>query len=140
MAGAGGAGLVSGGGRRLGAMRGLLVGGMVTIGALGMAGCAGDDSGGGPSPQVVTLTLGDGGCEPADLRLSAGRIEFHVSNPRSSSVTNVEVRSGAHVVGSVTNVLGGLTRYVTIELAEGSYTLHCASGSLGGDGRITVER
>lgn len=122
------------------AMRGLLVGGVMAIGTLGMAGCAGDDSGGGPPPQIVNITLGDGGCEPANLTVSAGRIEFHVSNPRSSSVTGLEVRSSAHVVGSVTNVLGGLTRFVTIELDEGSYTLHCASGSLGGDGRITVER
>lgn len=123
-------------------MRGLFLGSVVLVGAaLGAAGCAGDDGGSsGPPPQIVNLSLTDGGCEPSQLTVSEGRVQFHVSNPRSSSVTSMEIRSGRHVVGSVTNVLGGLTRFGTVDLDEGSYVLRCASGSRGGEGTLIVER
>ncbi len=100
--------------------------------------CADGGGGAAPPAERIAMTLSSGGCEPASLALEPGRYTFVVGNPRSSNVTTFEVRSAEARIASVNNVLGGLTRDLTVELEEGRYTMRCRGGGTGGDGDIVV--
>jgi hypothetical protein len=102
-----------------------------------LAACAESGGGGGPS-QSVFIAMSDAGCEPDDVVVREGRVTFTISNPRSSSVTSFDIVQGGASKLNVTNVLGGLTRNATVGLDEGSYTMRCMKGGIGGTGTITV--
>src|SRR5262249_2682097 len=76
--------------------------------AAAVASC-GDSGGGGASPaasgttagksgpKTVELKLTDAGCDPATLKLDAGRTTFKVTNAGTGRVSELEVLSGQRI-------------------------------------------
>jgi len=104
------------------------------------AACGSGGGGGGASvpDQQVSVSLSDNGCTPSSFSLAAGTVVFKVSNVHSSKVDTFDIHRGTQLQGEVTNVLGGLSRELTIDLAIGDYTVQCSGGGAGGSGTLTV--
>lgn len=95
--------------------------------ALLVAGCGGDA---GSDAQIVEVTLTDQGCEPAEITVEEGLVEFHVSNNGSGAVTEFEILGpGDRVMGEVENVAPGLHREFKKILEPGSFVTYCPGGT-----------
>jgi hypothetical protein len=104
----------------------------LTLAALPAFAC-GDGGDDGPPPRRVNVVLTNGGCQTAASTLPAGPVRFVISNPTSSSVTTFKIESDEHgQIGRVSNVLGGLSRELTVTLEQGPHTIECITGSQGG--------
>ena len=113
---------------------------LVTLGLAALpafaCGGGGDD---GPPPRRVNVVLTNGGCQAAATSLPAGRVRFVISNPTSSSVTTFKIESEERgQIGRVSNVLGGLSRELTVTLEQGPHTIECITGSQGGVSTLIV--
>ena len=96
--------------------------------------CSGG-AGDGVGAARVNIQLTTTGCVPASLTLEPGPVTFMVSNPGSSPATSFAIEDAEGRVERVTNVLGGLSRNLHIELTRGTYLMHCGERS----GTIVVE-
>src|SRR5207237_272091 len=74
---------------------------VVTSAALfrGACGPSDDASSGSSGSKQVAVKLTDAGCEPASLKVNAGRTEFKVTNGGTGRVTEFEVLSGSRILG-----------------------------------------
>jgi FTR1 family protein len=108
---------------------------------LALAAC-GSSSGGsdkaGSGAKQVELKLTDAGCSPATLKLPAGRTTFKVTNAGTGRVSEMEVLSGARILGEKENLVAGLSGTFTITLQPGQYTLSCPGGTTAATGVVTV--
>jgi len=112
---------------------------LLLLGAVMAAACGGSSGGGGGRPdQHVSVSLSDNGCTPSSFILDTGTVVFTVSNVHSSKVNTFAIDRGGQLMGEATNVLGGLSRELTIDLPIGDYTVHCTGGGAGGSGTLTV--
>lgn len=102
------------------------------------AACGGSGGGGGAPDQHASVTLSDSGCTPSSFSFNEGTVIFRVSNIHSSKVDTLSIFRGTQLVGQVTNVLGGLSRELTVDLSIGDYTVRCSGLGLGGSGTLTV--
>ncbi len=91
-----------------------------------------------PGPKSVEIKLTDAGCAPATIKLDAGRTTFKVTNAGTGRVSELEVLSGARILGEKENLVAGLSGSFTLDLQPGQYTLSCPGGTTAATGVITV--
>jgi iron uptake system component EfeO len=89
-------------------------------------------------PRTVEIKLTDAGCDPASIKLDAGRTTFRVTNGGTGRVSELEVLSGARVLGEKENLVAGLSGSFTLDLQPGQYTLSCPGGTSDAAGVVTV--
>jgi FTR1 family protein len=104
-----------------------------------LVGCGSDDkSAGSAGAKQVAIKLTDAGCEPASLKLEAGRTEFKVTNAGTGRVSEFEVLSGARILGEKENLVPGLSGSFTINLKPGEYSMACPGGKTSATGVMNV--
>ena len=75
-----------------------------------------------PAPTEITVT--DKGCEPADVKLPAGKVAFKIIN-KSGRAIEWEVLSGVNMLFERENILPGFTQDIQGTLEPGSYQMTC---------------
>jgi iron uptake system component EfeO len=88
--------------------------------------------------RIVEVKLTDAGCSPAAIKLDAGRTTFRVTNAGTGRVSELEVLSGARILGEKENLVAGLSGSFTLDLQPGRYTLSCPGGTTDAAGVVTV--
>jgi FTR1 family protein len=113
---------------------------VLTTAALLLVACGSDDnkSAGSAGAKQVAIKLTDAGCEPASLKLDAGRTEFKVTNAGTGRVSEFEVLSGARILGEKENLVPGLSGSFTINLKPGEYSMACPGGKTAATGVMNV--
>jgi FTR1 family protein len=113
---------------------------VLTSAALLLVACGSDDdnSAGSAGAKQVAIKLTDAGCEPASLKLDAGRTEFKVTNAGTGRVSEFEVLSGARILGEKENLVPGLSGSFTINLKPGEYSMACPGGKTAATGVMDV--
>src|SRR3954471_22610819 len=89
-------------------------------------------------PRTVEIKLTAAGCDPATIKLGAGRTTCRITNAGTGRVTEAEVLSGARVLGEKENLVAGLSGSFTLDLQPGQYTLSCPGGTHAATGVVTV--
>src|SRR4051794_30440286 len=83
-----------------------------------LAGCGGSSGAGTPAasgtaaasgPRTVEIKLTDAGCNPAAIKLDAGRTTFKITNAGTGRVSEAEVLSGARILGEKENLVAGVS-------------------------------
>ncbi|WP_445150820.1 iron uptake system protein EfeO [Baekduia sp. Peel2402] len=124
-----------------GAMKSTIVASALVAVALLLVACGSDDSSdnaAGSTTKQVAVKLTDAGCEPASMKLDAGRVEFKVTNGGTGRVSEFEVLSGARILGEKENLVAGLSGSFTVNLKPGQYSLACPGGKTAATGVLTV--
>ncbi len=114
-----------------------------------LAGCGGSGDGAPPAassgkpastggPGTVEIKLTDAGCDPATIKLDAGRTTFKITNAGTGRVSEAEVLSGARILGEKENLVAGLSGSFTLDLQPGEYSLSCPGGTTNATGVVTV--
>ncbi|HEX5927397.1 MAG TPA: iron uptake system protein EfeO [Baekduia sp.] len=113
---------------------------VLTSAALLLVACGSDDnkSAGSSGAKQVAIKLTDAGCEPASLKLGAGRTEFKVTNGGTGRVSEFEVLSGSRILGEKENLVAGLSGSFTINLKPGEYSMACPGGKTAATGILNV--
>jgi FTR1 family protein len=113
---------------------------IVLTSALLLVACGSDDdkSAGSAGAKQVAIKLTDAGCEPASLKLDAGRTEFKVTNAGTGRVSEFEILSGARILGEKENLVPGLSGSFTINLKPGEYSMACPGGKTAATGVMNV--
>jgi FTR1 family protein len=115
---------------------------VVTAAALLLVACGSNDdnSSGASSPDVkqVAVKLTDAGCEPATMKLEAGRHEFKVTNGGTGRVSEFEVLDGSRILGEKENLVAGLSGSFTVNLKPGQYSISCPGGKTAATGVLNV--
>jgi high-affinity iron transporter len=89
---------------------------------------------------AIVVTAKEYQFTPSALTAPAGRVTFHITNA-GNETHEFEIFKGEAVVDEVENIVPGISRDLTVELAAGDYTFVCALNghdSLGMKGTITV--
>ena len=95
--------------------------------ALLIAACGSESSSSDGDVQQIAVTITDGGCDPTDLKATAGPATFTVTNEESAVNNEFEVLDGAQILGERENVTPGLSGEVSINLDPGTYDLVCGN-------------
>jgi iron uptake system component EfeO len=108
---------------------------LATVAALGaLAGCGSSGGGSGPAagggsgkPTTVSIDLTPQGCLPKPARISAGQVEFTVTNKDADAVSEAELRTNdlAKILGEQENLTPGLSGGFTLTIQPGSYKISC---------------
>lgn len=107
--------------------------------AIGVAACGSSSDASDSDAQQIAVTITDDGCEPTDLKATAGPATFTVSNEDSSVNNEFEVLDGALIVGERENVTAGLSGDVSVNLDPGTYDIVCGNpGDREPTGKLTV--
>ena len=69
------------------------------------------------------------GCVPDKASFPAGGITFKISNKDATAVSEVELLSGARIVGEKENLPPGFTGEFAVSVPAGKYTLYCPGAS-----------
>ena len=85
-------------------------------------------------PKTVEIKLTDAGCNPAAIKLDAGRTTFKITNAGTGRVSEAEVLSGARILGEKENLVAGLSGSFTLDLQPGQYSLSCPGGTTAATG------
>lgn len=89
--------------------------------------------------QQVAVTITDDGCDPTDLKATAGAVTFVVTNDDSSVNNEFEVLDGDAILGEEENVTEGLSAEVSVDLEPGTYDIVCGNpGDREPTGELTV--
>src|SRR4051794_10813708 len=89
-------------------------------------------------PKTVEVKLTDAGCDPAAIKLEAGRTTFKITNAGTGRVSELEVLAGQRILGEKENLVAGLSGSFTLDLQPGRYTLSCPGGTTTATGIVTV--
>ncbi|GAA5154528.1 peptidase M75 family protein [Amycolatopsis dongchuanensis] len=112
-------------------MRKTLIVGIAAL--LPLAACSGGNQqsgGGGP----ITVSASDTACEVSSTTANAGNLTFEVNNKGTKVTEFYLYAEGDRIMGEVENIAPGLTRKLTVEVAEaGTYQTACKPG-MAGDG------
>jgi uncharacterized cupredoxin-like copper-binding protein len=122
-------------------LRIVLVACLAFAAALSLAGCGGGKSEGkeGDEPRELKFTLTNEGCSPATVKTGTGPTKFVVTNKDTTSVSELELLEGNHVLGEVENIKPGSTRSFTVSLQPGTFELYCPGGTKNESGKLTAE-
>jgi iron uptake system component EfeO len=112
-------------------------GGVAVVAGLALAatGCASSPGPGGRSgpgqAHTVTVDLTPQGCAPKPARISAGQVQFTVTNSGAGAVSEAELRTAdlAHILGEQENLTPGLSGGFTLDIQPGRYTISCPGAS-----------
>jgi iron uptake system component EfeO len=88
--------------------------------------------------KAVEVKLTDAGCDPATMKLAAGRTTFKVTNAGTGRVSELEVLSGQRILGEKENLLAGMSGSFTLDLQPGEYAVSCPGGTTAATGVVTV--
>jgi iron uptake system component EfeO len=122
-----------------GHMKSTVVASALVVAALLLVACGSDDSDSAAAgPKQVAIKLTDAGCEPAQMKLDAGRVEFKVTNGGTGRVSEFEVLSGSRILGEKENLVAGLSGSFTVNLKPGEYALSCPGGKSAATGVLSV--
>ena len=114
---------------------------VVTAAALLLVACGSNDdesSGASAGVKQVAVKLTDAGCEPATMKLNAGRTEFKVTNGGTGRVSEFEVLDGSRILGEKENLVAGLSGSFTVNLKPGQYSISCPGGKTAATGTLAV--
>ena len=100
-----------------------------TLAAGGLTACGNDESSGGKGGKTVNVGFADKGCEPANLKATAGPSTFEIKNEGGSPNTEMEVLKGALILGERENITEGLKGKFSVNLKPGTYDISCNNGS-----------
>jgi iron uptake system component EfeO len=109
----------------------LLAGATLAASLTGCSSSKGDDGvqaggAGSSDPRVAAVTITAAkGCRPDRLAFQAGAITFKIKNEDATAVSEVELLSGARIVGEKENVPPGFTGEFAVHVVAGKYTLYC---------------
>jgi len=96
-------------------------------------------SGSRPGPEVLKVTLTDGGCSPKKLTTKAGALTFAVVNDGTKKVSELEVRKTDGVIlGEKEGLVSDKHGSFTLRLGPGHYVLGCPLPLGGGNGTLVV--
>ena len=115
--------------------------GLVLAGTLsaGVAACGSSSDSDSDGTQRIAVTITDDGCDPTDLKATAGPATFAVENVDSSINNEFEVLDGALILGERENVTPGLSGEVSINLDPGTYDIVCGNpGNREPTGKLVV--
>ena len=115
---------------------------LVLVGVV-LSGCGSSDNATGSADQganakQVEIKLTDAGCDPATVKTDSGRTTFKVTNAGTGKVSEMELMSGARILGEKENLVAGLSGSFTLNLQPGTYTLSCPGGTSAATGVLTV--
>ena len=98
---------------------------------LTLAACSGEQkAGGGP----ITVSATDTACEVSSTDATAGNLTFEVTNKGTMVTEFYLYTDGDRIMGEVENIAPGLTRKLTVQVANaGKYQIACKPG-MSGDG------
>lgn len=101
---------------------------------LTLAACASGQHAASGGPGPITVAASDTACEVSAETATAGNLTFEVTN-RGTKVTEFYLYAeGDRIMGEVENIAPGLTRKLTVEVADaGTYQTACKPG-MAGDG------
>jgi iron uptake system component EfeO len=116
--------------------RGAVIAAVAAALALAASGCASSAShssgSSGPAASsdkttTVTIDLTPRGCTPQPATISAGTVQFNVTNKDAGSVSEAELRTGdlAKILGEQENLTPGLSGGFSLQLQPGSYKINC---------------
>jgi iron uptake system component EfeO len=130
---------VSSNGRRRG-RRGVMVASVAAVLALVATGCSSSGSGSKGSAgtaadtgksSTVTIDLTPQGCQPKPASITAGAVDFNVTNKDAGSVSEAELRTSdlAKILGEQENLTPGLSGGFSLNIQPGSYKINCPGAS-----------
>jgi iron uptake system component EfeO len=100
--------------------------------ALVAAGCSSSHSSASASTaddtsSTVKITLTPQGCKPVPATVTAGAVEFDVTNSDASAVSEAELRTSdlAKILGEQENLTPGLSGGFSLNLQAGKYDINC---------------
>jgi iron uptake system component EfeO len=102
--------------------------------ALAASGCSSSGSGASSGSAAssdktttVTIDLTPQGCTPKPARITAGAVQFNVTNKDAGTVSEAELRTGdlAKILGEQENLTPGLSGGFSLRLQPGSYKINC---------------
>jgi iron uptake system component EfeO len=114
--------------------RGAAIAAVAAALALAASGCASSHSGGSSGTAAssdktttVTIDLTPQGCTPKPATITAGAVQFNVTNKDAGSVSEAELRTGdlAKILGEQENLTPGLSGGFALQLQPGSYKINC---------------
>lgn len=107
--------------------------------ALLLAACGSESSSSDGDVQQIAVTITDDGCEPTDLKATAGPATFTVTNEDSAVNNEFEVLDGALILGEIENLTPGLNGEVSINLDPGTFDIVCGNpGNREPTGKLVV--
>jgi iron uptake system component EfeO len=76
---------------------------------------------------TVTIDLTPEGCAPRPAKITAGQVQFNVTNTGASAVSEAELRTSdlAKILGEQENLTPGLSGGFALDLQPGSYKINC---------------
>jgi iron uptake system component EfeO len=79
----------------------------------------------------VNVVLTSKGCAPSPATVSAGHVNFNVSNPNAGAVSEAELRTSdlSHILGEQENLTPGLSGGFSLDVQPGSYQINCPGAS-----------
>ncbi|HEU5421153.1 MAG TPA: iron uptake system protein EfeO [Streptosporangiaceae bacterium] len=109
---------------------------LAAVVALGVvAGCGSSAGGAGSAPgsgsdsrtTTVSIDITRQGCEPRPAKISAGQVQFNVTNKNADAVSEAELRTGdlAKILGEQENLTPGLSGGFALTIQPGSYKITC---------------
>jgi iron uptake system component EfeO len=110
------------------------------VASLALVACGSSDStGSSADAQQISVKITDDGCDPTDLKATAGPATFLVSNDDSAVNNEFEILDGATIVGEEENLTEGLSAEVSVDLEPGTYDIVCGNpGDREPTGKLTV--
>jgi iron uptake system component EfeO len=122
--------IVSNGGKR----RGAAIAAGVAVLALAASGCSSSHASGSSGAAAssgktttVTIDLTPQGCTPQPAMITAGTVQFNVTNKDAGTVSEAELRTFdlAKILGEQENLTPGLSGGFSLQLQPGSYKINC---------------
>jgi iron uptake system component EfeO len=76
---------------------------------------------------TVTIDLTPQGCAPKPAKITAGAVQFNVSNANAGAVSEAELRTSnlAKILGEQENLTPGLSGGFSLDLQPGTYKINC---------------
>lgn len=109
---------------------------MAAVVALVAAGCSSSHSSASTATaadpsSTVKVTLTPQGCKPVPASVTAGAVEFDVTNSDAGAVTEAELRTSdrSKILGEQENLTPGLSGGFSLNLQPGKYDLNCPGAS-----------
>ena len=103
--------------------------------ALAAAGCGSSSGSSASAPPAadsghatsVSITLSPQGCAPKPAKITAGQVQFTVTNQNASAVSEAELRTAdlAKILGEQENLTPGLSGGFALTLQPGRYQISC---------------